>query len=388
MCVTGFTISSAFSPTDYAYIILRFISGWFVIGAYTIIYVYGMEHFGGKYELIYGIGFQLPWAVAYCFLPLIAYGIPDWVLLQVTISVPLALFIPIGICMPESPKWCLSKGKVEEAEKIVKTIVKFNKRISVDDVKMEPLKSPSVETLDAKFVDLFKTRNLRKVTLIQYFAWFSTSCVYYGLTLNNGTLVPDASLYLNVLIGGLVEIPAYILTIILLLFYHSRRILLSGSFFLGGIALFLILTVMDNDTWALVFAGIGKFGLTASFAVVYLYAAEIFPTVVRTSGLGSSSMWARIGAILAPILGGYLGEFNRVIPILIFAILACTAGFMTLLLPETGDKKLPDTIEEGEKFASEDVFILANCWNKIRGKNGDDRDVTPIIHSSSEEDVH
>ena len=34
-------------------------------------------------------------------------------------------------------------------------------------------------------VDLFKTPNLRKKTLIIYYMWFATSLVYYGLTLNS-----------------------------------------------------------------------------------------------------------------------------------------------------------------------------------------------------------
>ena len=61
-------------------------------------------------------------------------------------------------------------------------------------------------------------------------------------------------------------------------------------------------------------------------------------------------MFARFGSILAPFIGGYLGEINRVIPIITFGVLALVAGMMTLLLPETGGKKLPDTIEEGIYF--------------------------------------
>ena len=319
----------------------------FIIGPYTVIFTYGMEHVGGKWNVIYGIGFQLPWSFAYCLLPLIAYYIPDWVWLQLTISIPLVLLIPIGLIMSESPKWLLSRNKVEKAEKIVRKIVKFNKKHDVNDVKLHPIEQQSEDTQKVTVLDLFKTPNLRKVSLIQYFAWFSTSCVYYGLTLNAGTLVPDASLHLNFLIGGLVEIPSYLLSILVIL-YSGRRIPLSGTFLLGGVSLFLMLTVLDNNAGSLAFSNIGKFGLTASFAIVYLYAAEIFPTILRATGLGSSSLWARFGSIIAPIIGGYLGEINRVIPIIIFAVLSVAAGLVTLLLPETGGKKLPDTIEEGD----------------------------------------
>ena len=46
----------------------------------------------------------------------------------------------------------------------------------------------------------------------------------------------------------------------------------------------------------------GKFGASAGFAVIYIYSAEIFPTVMRNSGLGMSSFFARIGGVAAPYI--------------------------------------------------------------------------------------
>ena len=254
-------------------------------GPYTVIYSYGMEHVGGKWKVIYGIGYQLPWSVAYCALPGIAYALPDWRLLQLSISIPIIIYIPIALSMYESPKWLLSKDKNEKAEKIVKKIVKFNKRNNNAENEIQLEKELYMNAdLDgnekSNYFDLFKTRNLRKMTLIQYFIWFGTSCIYYGLTINVGTLVPNASLYINFLIGGLVEIPSYFVAIIVIL-YSGRRLPLAGTYFLGGVSLFLMLTVLDSNAGSLAFSNIGKFGLTASFAIIYLYAAEIFPTVLR-----------------------------------------------------------------------------------------------------------
>ena len=53
-------------------------------------------------------------------------------------------------------------------------------------------------------------------------------------------------------------------------------------------------------------AMIGKFCISASFAIVYVYSAEVFPTVLRTTGVGSSSMFARVGSIIAPYVGTYV----------------------------------------------------------------------------------
>ena len=48
------------------------------------------------------------------------------------------------------------------------------------------------------FTELFKTPNLRKKTLIIYYMWFSTSMVYYGLTLNSNS---QDSLFINYSVG-------------------------------------------------------------------------------------------------------------------------------------------------------------------------------------------
>lgn len=44
----------------------------------------------------------------------------------------------------------------------------------------------------------------------------------------------------------------------------------------------------------------GKFGFTMSFTVVYIYTAELYPTILRNLGMGMCSSAARIGSITAP----------------------------------------------------------------------------------------
>ena len=45
---------------------------------------------------------------------------------------------------------------------------------------------------------------------------------------------------------------------------------------------------------------IGKFGATASFAIVFVYTAEMFPTEIRSTAVGASSLCGRVGGIIAP----------------------------------------------------------------------------------------
>jgi OCT family organic cation transporter-like MFS transporter 4/5 len=47
---------------------------------------------------------------------------------------------------------------------------------------------------------------------------------------------------------------------------------------------------------------LGKFAVAASFGVIYLYSAELFPTEVRNVAMGVATMGARLGGMLAPIV--------------------------------------------------------------------------------------
>jgi OCT family organic cation transporter-like MFS transporter 4/5 len=49
-------------------------------------------------------------------------------------------------------------------------------------------------------------------------------------------------------------------------------------------------------------AMIGKLFIFSSFNAIYIHAGEIFPTVLRHTGIGSCSISARIGTILAPFV--------------------------------------------------------------------------------------
>ena len=63
------------------------------------------------------------------------------------------------------------------------------------------------------------------------------------------------------------------------------------------------LTLSGLYTVLVVFSMSGKFFIASTFAVIYVYSAELFPTVVRQVGVGSSSMCARIGGLIQPQFG-------------------------------------------------------------------------------------
>jgi len=181
--------------------------------------------------------------------------------------------------------------------------------------------------------------------------------VYYGLSWNTNNL--GANVLLNFLISGAVEIPAYIF-LLLTLNRWGRRSILCGCLVLAGVSLLATGIIPEKmNTLIVACAMLGKLAITASYGTVYIFSAEQFPTVVRNVALGAASMVARISGMMAPYLN-FLATIWRPLPLLVCGSLSLTAGLLSLLLPETHNKPMLETIADGERFGKKtkgDVYL-------------------------------
>ena len=112
---------------------------------------------------------------------------------------------------------------------------------------------------------------------------------------------------------------------------------LSGAMLLSGLVCGACLLPLGQN-FILVAAMVGKFGIAASFAIVFVYAAELLPTTLRSAGMGLSSLSARVGGVVAPLVVLLPGS----LPMICFGAAALVAGVMIMMLPETLGKPLPE----------------------------------------------
>ena len=104
--------------------------------------------------------------------------------------------------------------------------------------------------------------------------------------------------------------------------------------------------ILSNKSFLKIFLSlIGKFGASASFAIVYVYTAEMFPTVIRNQAVGTCSLVARIGGILCLLLD-LLKVYWLPAPVFIMGVVATTAGLLATTFPETLGEELPETMED------------------------------------------
>ncbi|KAK6169542.1 hypothetical protein SNE40_020578 [Patella caerulea] len=346
-------IATSFSPNFTVFVICRFFTGASNAGTFMSAFVLGVELVGQSKRTFAAIIIQQFWCIGLFILTILAFFIRDWSTLQLAISVPSVLLLAIFWFLPESARWLISRGKTEKAEKILRKAAEVNK------VEL-PVKLFDKDTLhsgpEAKVSQMFTSPVLLARTLIIFFNWMVVSMVYYGLGLNVGNLGGD--IYINFTAANIVEVISYILCI-LLLDRWGRKALHCTSMLLGGIAciltIFPVLYLDKSYEWiTITLSMIGKLGASAAFAIIYIFSAELFPTITRNSAMGASSFFARIGGMLCPYIADLgtivQGDFGTALPLLVFGGASVAAGLLSLLLPETLNQILPETIEDAKQF--------------------------------------
>ncbi|XP_045679941.1 solute carrier family 22 member 5 isoform X4 [Phyllostomus hastatus] len=298
---TGFSFLQVFSKNFEMFSVLFFIVGMGQISNYVAAFVLGTEILSKSVRIIFStLGVCIFYAFGYMLLPLFAYFIRDWRMLLLALTVPGVLCALLWWFIPESPRWLISQGRFKEAEVIIHRAAKIN-GIVAPSVIFEPSELQDLSSQKQpshSILDLLRTRNIRMVTIMSIILWMTISVGYFGLSLDTPNLHGDV--YMNCFLSAMVEVPAYVLAW-LLLRYLPRRYSMATALFLGGIVL-LFVQLVPPDLYYLstVLVMVGKFGITAAFSMVYVYTAELYPTVVRNMGVGVSSTASRLGSILSP----------------------------------------------------------------------------------------
>lgn len=351
---------NAFAWDVVSFAVFRFLTGLPFPALYQVPFIIVMEFMGESGRIFAGILIDVFFGAAMVLLGVVAMYVRRWRYLVFYSNAPFVLFFLYYFILPESPRWLVSVGKYDEAKKVLKRIAKVNKRTEVDiDALMLRVQSQTESDPHGmnkyNCTDLFKTPNLRKKTLLVTYIWFVNALVYNGLTYNISNL--PVSDHISFIINGAVELPAYLL-VWPLLDTVGRRWALVSPMFLAGFACVSTIFVpapADNPWFVSAMAYVGKFGIAASFAVIYVFASELYPTVVRGVGMGMSSMVAGSGLILGPHLIR-LGDINRVLPLLIMGLLSVSAAIASFFLPETLGLPVPQTIEEAEEVGKTENY--------------------------------
>jgi len=298
------------------------------------------------YEMIFGVGLTSAALVGYWVVP--RFG---WQSMFILGALPALLVLRLRRLLPESPRWLASKGRLAEADEIVRRMEKQAVRsgAQLEAVRVQMTAPAPLTTKLTHWKELFGERYLRR-TLTVWAIWFCCYFVTYGLTTWLPTiyrtvfkldLATALRFGLATNIGGLAGDLLVALTIDRL----GRRFWLGAAFAMGAVPLAALgFAATPRARMVVLGASLSYVFVAANSLVCYLYTPEIYPTRLRALGSSVATAWLRAGSALGPALVGFIltrGHLGAVF--WMFAgVLAVGAVVASLFAVETRERVLEE----------------------------------------------
>ncbi|CAF1263887.1 unnamed protein product, partial [Adineta ricciae] len=342
-----------FWPSYLSYTFGRFILACVTRGVGITDFVLVTELVGPKKKFLVGTSLHMCFALGQLVLSFFAYFIREWRRLTLALSLFTAPFVFLHFVIPESPRWLLSKGRYKQAEILLRKIAKTNKK-SFDDAACRRMFADLEKSHDSNdrtgVLSLFRSKIMLIISLNLFFQWFVQNLAYYGVSQSTGSWGFDP--YLSFTISACVELLAYIAIYLILNRIGRKMPYLTAVFCFVIVSFLTILIHNDHRRGILRFLMniSSKFLVSVSYGTIYIYANELFPTRVRSTGMGLCSMAARVGAIVATTSNDMLARVWINLPTVLFGALSLIAALAVLMLPETLNKPLPQTIQDTEQM--------------------------------------
>ena len=216
--------------------------------------------------------------------------------LQLAMSVVALIQIIPWFFMSESPRWLLTKQKHDAYINLLLRASKDNSK------KMDTSTLLSLEYYN-DFIEEKEENNKRSnlgfsslferpqviLTVTLMLLWPITAMGYYGITLSMSDIGNNA--FTSNAMAALLEIPAYFI-LVALMDKTGRKPLLVFSLLLTSISCFGA-ALAHIEALKTTFALLGKLFSASCFSLVYIVTAELYPTSVRTTAIGTCSLMAR-----------------------------------------------------------------------------------------------
>ncbi|KAM4728852.1 solute carrier family 22 member 23-like [Anableps anableps] len=379
MLVFGLTV--AFSVNVPMFSTLRFFEGFCLAGITLSLYVLRIELClpGWRFSMTMVASFVV--LGGQLLMPGVAYLCRDWQVLQAVIICPLVLMLSYIWIFPESLRWLLATQQYCRSKWIMGHIAKKNKvdmELDVDNILTELQNALQKKPKRTCIVKMAGTRNLWKnivVLCVNSLTGYGIHHCFARSMVNpeNGETTMFHNFYTEYYTKAGIAVASCI-ALCPAVGLMGRR---------GGLLMFMIITALAsllqlgllnllwkysehlniaqssstlNRDFSIAFSIIGMFSSHAVSNLSIFFCAEITPTVIRGGGVGLVLASAGFGMLTAPImdLHNQKGYFLHHI---IFACCTLICIICILLLPETRNQPLPETIADGENYTRQPLLL-------------------------------
>ncbi len=350
------TLASALSVNATELIVSRFVAGMGIGAEISIINTYMSEvtpaHMRGKMtQWAYfsgALGFALTPFIAAVIIPINADG---W---RYLFGIPAVIAIAVvflRVTMPETPRWLVLKGRIDEADKVVSNMEKY--------VTSKIHKLPEMKEFhpEGSFASRFPTRDIltrkyapRLAVIVAF--WFLDYTLAYGFLGFAPTIFDTAgftflstALYLGIGSTGYI-VGAVSMT--WLADMWERKYLVISAIMPAIVAAFVFALALKEHSVILIAVGSFLGAFATAFAVpAYTYTAEMFPTRARATGFALSDGIGHLGGAIVPFIftAMVVLEVSRIVDtgsrfFILLGILEILAAIVLLGGPRTTKKSL------------------------------------------------
>jgi OCT family organic cation transporter-like MFS transporter 4/5 len=361
---------------------------------YSVGFVLLLEITGPKHRVTAGNILAYSFSIGQMILVGIAYYFKNWLKIKWVIALYVLPFFAYYWLVPESPRWLLSVNKIQKARLIIKKISRVNSSYKyllnsfgrivglnyfIEKSKDLPTKTEKKIINEESWMQMFsilqdessklssarqnasykntlkeilKCPNLLKRCFILCYTWMVVLACYLGIGMGmSGNLDKIFDPYVVFLIAAFFEFFS-ILTCQFVLNRYGRKYPLIVFMLMSSISIYLIPYFFKSQPLiTLIFYFISKYSIGAAQLTCMIFTSELYPTPIRSTGVGMSVAIARLGGVWAPQINVLSSTFDSIfVPFIIFSMNAFLAAIFCSFLPETLNKKLPENTSQAEQL--------------------------------------
>ncbi|KAG9153504.1 hypothetical protein Leryth_019783 [Lithospermum erythrorhizon] len=330
-------------------------------------------------SLFYSFGNIIAASLAWIIMPRLG-----WRWLLISSCLPPLFVLLLGLIVPESPRYLIMKGKITDAHKVLEKVALLNRTelprgslissllIGKDEehgsseqsqlLYARKEKDGSSESRLPSVFLLFSPKLLR-TTFLLWLVFFGNVFAYYGIIflttemsggqsncMSHPVLINDQDTtsntsYGEILLNSLAEFPSALFAAVVV-DWAGRKLSLVMTSTLSFILLVpLVCQQSEIVTTALLFGA--RLFITSGTMVLAVYASEVYPTSLRSTGVGVATAVGCIGGMLCPYVAVALIEGCHQGPAMgLFEAVFVLIAVSVILLPlETKGKRLNDSLD-------------------------------------------
>ena len=322
LCFSIFTALGALSPNIWIFCLLRFFAGFGLGGCIPVDYALVGEFSPAKHRgrVLTALDGWWPIGATLCaFVSAWLISFADWRAVMLIMILPALLVFGVRLFVPESPMYLASVGRHEEADAIVRRLVKATGADVTEWRRAEvapPAATPGtwrgkLAAISGQIADLWRWST--PLTLVAWSLFVSVLLLYYAaLTwlpkiLQTQGLADEAAFIVT---GQMTAVGIVGVVVSALLVERiGRKWQLGLSSILAAVALV-------GFSWVLEASGVELSGTAQTLILVfgfliqiaiptlYTYVSELYPTSLRASGFGWASAASRVATGIAPLVFG------------------------------------------------------------------------------------